>query len=61
MAGKKVVVNLGWDLFCLHDEGKSTKLVWCDRAILGKDGGIPMGPAISGEWVYAGYPGTDRI
>jgi outer membrane protein assembly factor BamB len=61
VAGKKVVVNLGWDLFCLEDEGKSAKLGWCNRAVLGKDGGIPMGPAVSDEWVYAGYPGTDRI
>ena len=46
VAGKRVVVNLGWDLFCLDDEGKSAKLAWCQRAPLGKDAGIPMGPAI---------------
>ena len=26
-------------------------LAWCQRAPLGKDAGIPMGPAIAGEWV----------
>src|SRR5262245_53179918 len=60
VAGKRVVVNLGWDLFCLHDEGKSAPLSWCQRAPLGKDAGIPMGPAISGEYVYCGYPSTDQ-
>jgi outer membrane protein assembly factor BamB len=60
VAGKRVVVNLGWDLFCLEDEGKSAKLVWCQRAPLGKDAGIPMGPAIAGDWVYCGYPSTDQ-
>jgi hypothetical protein len=30
-----VVVNLGWDLFCLEDEGKSAKLAWCQRSPLG--------------------------
>lgn len=61
VAGKGVAVNLGWDLFCLDDEGKSAKLVWCQRSPLGKDAGIPMGPAIAGDYVYCGYPGTDEI
>jgi len=60
VSGNRAVVNLGWDLFCLEDDGKSPKLVWCQRAPLGKDAGIPMGPAIAGEWVYCGYPSTDR-
>jgi outer membrane protein assembly factor BamB len=60
VAGKRVVVNLGWDLFCLDDEGKSAKLAWCQRAPLGKDAGIPMGPTIAGEYVYCGYPSTDQ-
>src|SRR4051812_36468558 len=60
VAGKRVVVNLGWDLFCLHDDGKSPRIAWCQRAPLGKDAGIPMGPAISGEYVYCGYPSTDQ-
>jgi len=60
VAGKRVVVNLGWDLLCLEDDGKSPKLSWCQRAPLGKDAGIPMGPAIAGEWVYCGYPSTDQ-
>ena len=60
VAGKRVVVNLGWDLFCLEDSGKSAKLAWCQRAPLGKDAGIPMGPAIAGDYVYCGYPSTDQ-
>src|SRR5262245_49880318 len=60
VSGKKVVVNLGWDLFCLEDEGKSAKVVWCQRAPLGKDAGIPMGPTIAGDFVYCGYPSTDQ-
>jgi outer membrane protein assembly factor BamB len=59
VAGKRVVANLGWDLFCLHDEGESARLAWCQRAPLGKDAGIPMGPAIAGEYAYCGYPSTD--
>src|SRR5439155_24226778 len=59
VAGKRVVVNLGWDLFCLEDEGARARLVWCNRGVLGKDGGIPMGPAIRGEWIYCGHPSTD--
>src|SRR5262249_7712894 len=59
VSGKKVVVNLGWDLVCLEDTGKQAKVVWCQRAPLGKDAGIPMGPTIAGEWVYCGYPSTD--
>jgi outer membrane protein assembly factor BamB len=60
VAGKRVVVNLGWDLFCLEDAGQAPRLVWCQRAPLGKDAGIPMGPAIAGEYVYCGYPSTDQ-
>lgn len=61
VAGKKLVVNIGWDLFQLEDAGESAKLVWCNRAIVGKDGGIPMGASISGDWVYVGYPSTDQF
>lgn len=60
VAGKRVVVNLGWDLFCLEDDGVSPRLAWCQRAPLGKDAGIPMGPTIAGDWVYCGYPSTDQ-
>lgn len=60
VSGKSVVVNLGWDLFCLKDDGKSARLLWCQRAPLGKDAGIPMGPAIAGDYVYCGYPSTDQ-
>jgi outer membrane protein assembly factor BamB len=61
VAGKRVVVNMGWDLYCLEDQGAKPALAWCNRAPLGKDPGIPMGPAISGEWVYLGHPGTDQF
>jgi outer membrane protein assembly factor BamB len=61
VAGKRLVVNMGWDLFCLEDAGDRPQLLWCNRAPLGKDPGIPMGPAISGDWVYLGHPGTDQF
>jgi outer membrane protein assembly factor BamB len=61
VAGKRLVVNMGWDLYCLEDAGVRPRLVWCNRAPLGKDPGIPMGPAISGDWVYLGHPGTDQF
>jgi outer membrane protein assembly factor BamB len=61
VSGKRVIVNMGWDLYCLEDTGDQPRLVWCNRAPLGKDPGIPMGPAISGDWVYLGHPGTDQF
>lgn len=61
VAGKRIAVNLGWDLFCLDDTSPSARLAWCQRSPLGKDAGIPMGPTIAGDWVYCGYPGTDGI
>lgn len=61
VAGKRVLVNLGWDLFCLEDQGTAARLAWCNRAVVGKDGGIPMGPAVAGGWVYCGYPSTDQM
>jgi outer membrane protein assembly factor BamB len=61
VSGKRLVVNMGWDLYCLEDAGDEPRLAWCNRAPLGKDPGIPMGPAISGDWVYLGHPGTDQF
>ncbi|QDU31387.1 Quinohemoprotein alcohol dehydrogenase ADH-IIG precursor [Anatilimnocola aggregata] len=61
VAGNRVVVNMGWDLYCLKDQGEKPEMVWCNRAPLGKDPGIAMGPAINGEWVYVGHPGTDQF
>ena len=61
VSGKRLVVNMGWDLYCLEDAGDRPRLLWCNRAPLGKDPGIPMGPAISGNWVYLGHPGTDQF
>src|SRR5262249_11756388 len=59
VAGRRVLVGMGWDLFCLDDANNSARLVWCNRAVFGKDLGIPLGMCISGDWVYAGHPGTD--
>ncbi|MBI2808565.1 MAG: PQQ-binding-like beta-propeller repeat protein [Planctomycetes bacterium] len=61
IAGKRLVVNMGWDLYCLEDTGAKPSMKWCNRAPLGKDPGIPMGPAICGDWVYLGHPGTDQF
>jgi outer membrane protein assembly factor BamB len=61
VAGRRVLVPLGWDLFCLEDQGRSARLVWCNRAPLGKDAGIPTSPAIAGDWVYVGMPSTDQM
>jgi outer membrane protein assembly factor BamB len=61
VSGKRLVVNMGWDLYCLEDAGERAKMLWCNRAPLGKDPGIPMGPAISGDWIYLGHPGTDQF
>jgi len=60
VSGRRVVVNLGWDLFCLDDKGTAGELIWCRRAPLGKDAGIFMGAAIAGDWVYCGSPSTDQ-
>ncbi len=56
---KLLVTGMGWDHFCLQDEGDRPRLVWCNRAALGKDDGIPMAPAISGDYVYTAWPGVD--
>ncbi len=61
VSGKRLIVNMGWDSYCLEDAGDRPRLVWCNRAPLGKDPGIPMGAAISGDWVYLGHPGTDQF
>lgn len=58
---KRLVINMGWDLYVLEDAGTEAKLQWCNRAIVGKDGGIPMGASIAGEWIYVGYPSTDQF
>ncbi len=61
VSGRRLIVNMGWDLYCLEDTGEMPRLAWCNRAPLGKDPGIPMGAAISGDWVYLGHPGTDQF
>ena len=35
VSGKRLVVNMGWDLYCLEDAGERPRLVWCNRAPLG--------------------------
>lgn len=66
VSGKRLVVNLGWDIFCLEDADNRPRLAWCRRVIPDmKIRGpgfllfVPMGPAIRGEWVYCGLPGIE--
>lgn len=56
---KQLVTGIGWDHFCLKDDGDKPKLLWCNRAALGKDDGIPMAPSIAGDYVYTAWPGVD--
>ncbi|MFH1023186.1 MAG: PQQ-binding-like beta-propeller repeat protein [Planctomycetota bacterium] len=58
-SGRKIVAACGWDFFCLEDEGKDAKVLWCHRAPIGPNKGVPMGMAISGDYVYAACPGVD--
>ena len=59
VAGRKVVTAFGWDQVCLEDAGAEPKLVWCNRAALGKDAGVPAAASIAGGWVYTAWPGVD--
>jgi len=59
VSGKRVVTHFGWDQVCLEDEGGRPALVWCNRAGLGKDDGIPLAASISGGSVYTAWPGVD--
>jgi len=59
VSGKKVVSYAGWDQFCLEDRGDSAELLWCNRAALGKDEGVPAACSISGGYVYTAWPGVD--
>jgi outer membrane protein assembly factor BamB len=54
VSGNRVVANIGCDLVCLEDLGDSSRILWCNRNPVGS-----MGPAISGEWVYASRPDND--
>jgi len=56
---KVLVTGIGWDHLCLKDVGDKAELVWCNRAALGKDDGIPMASAIAGDYVYTAWPGVD--
>jgi len=58
-AGRKVVTAFGWDQVCLEDKGGDAELVWCNRAALGKDAGIPAAASIAGGYVYTAWPGVD--
>ena len=61
VSGRRLVVNMGWDFTAWRM--RATGRSWCGAicAPLGKDPGIPMGMAISGDWVYLGHPGTDQF
>ncbi|MSQ93830.1 MAG: hypothetical protein EXR98_04655 [Gemmataceae bacterium] len=59
VSGTRVVTSFGWDIVCLEDAGKSTKLLWCNRAPNGRDGSSPMSSSISEDWVYNAGMGAD--
>lgn len=59
VSGKKLVTSIGWDHLCLEDAGDRPKLVWCNRAALGKDDGVPRANCIVGDVVHTPYVGID--
>ena len=59
VSGNRIVTSFGWDHVCIEDKGAEAALVWCNRAALGKDDGIPMQSSIAGDSVYTGWPGVD--
>ncbi len=59
VSGKQIVTHFGWDQVCLEDRGGQASLVWCNRAGLGKDDGIPLAASISGGSVFTAWPGVD--
>jgi outer membrane protein assembly factor BamB len=59
VSGNRIVTSFGWDHVCIEDRGRDAALVWCNRAALGKDDGIPMQSSIVGGSVYTGWPGVD--
>jgi len=59
VSGRRVVTAFGWDQVCLEDKGNDAALVWCNRAALGKDDGIPCAPSLAGGYVYTAWPGVD--
>ncbi|MBI3856783.1 MAG: PQQ-binding-like beta-propeller repeat protein [Planctomycetes bacterium] len=59
VSGSRLVTSFGWDHVCIEDKGAEAALVWCNRAALGKDDGIPMQSSIAGDSVYTGWPGVD--
>ncbi|HLF94491.1 MAG TPA: PQQ-binding-like beta-propeller repeat protein, partial [Planctomycetota bacterium] len=59
VSGKRLVTSFGWDHVSIEDKGIEAALVWCNRAALGKDDGIPMQSSIAGGSVYTGWPGVD--
>lgn len=59
VSGRRLVTGIGWDHVCLEDTGDAARLVWCNRAALGKDDGVPLATSISGEYVYTAWPGVD--
>ena len=59
VSGNRIVTSFGWDHVCIEDKSTEASLVWCNRAALGKDDGIPMQSSIAGDSVYTGWPGVD--
>ncbi|MHC4557019.1 MAG: outer membrane protein assembly factor BamB family protein [Planctomycetota bacterium] len=56
VAGKKVVTVIGWDIVCLDDLTTEAKLIWWRRPFGPL---IPLGTAVSGNYVYSAFPGKD--
>jgi outer membrane protein assembly factor BamB len=69
VSGKRVFVNLGWDVFSLEDMGAAAKLAWCDRCpLFGTHRGsgiswmgIAGGAAVVPPFVYWAYPGCETV
>jgi len=59
VAGKLLATGIGWDRVCLEDAETEAKLVWCSRATLGRDMGVPVSVSIAGERTYWAYLGPD--
>jgi outer membrane protein assembly factor BamB len=59
VSGKRLVSGIGWDQVCLEDAGNAPKLIWCNRAPLGRDAGVPMAASISNGFIFTAYPGPD--
>ena len=59
VVGRRVVVCCGWDLYCLEHGDEAPKLLWCHRALLGPNKGLPLSVSASGGYAYVAAPGVD--